>query len=631
MINSLTNLINNTIPYAWDNSISMMEFLGKIVTSMNEVISLVNEKLPEDFETKFYLKFREYTREEMDRIVASGEFTEILDSMFVNFTPIKNEVIEARGGEATLGVRVNGIVSQLAEIVTVNATKMIALENGDVTKGIQRSINEAIALNKAHVLWSGVYEINEPLVFERLNTENNTVIVFSGGGRIKKSSTFTGDRLLQFKKGFHDEDNLVFENISFDGVNRTINGIDTFASTVLYNQDGAVVEDSEQTKFVRFYNCTFHRFHRAVRLGSLSYAFYSCLYQDNNYGAFLNISANNNTFFGCQFRRNIIGAYLKQLDPTLGTLGNVFVNCNFESNTNAGLVNENAAFTGVQGGYFENNCYAINNAFPYPPVKCHIHIKDFGSTGRFNANGVFFSPQGMDYEIYGDALVGVSIKACANIRVNADFIMGEIDTSVSNITVRHTVYDSDFIANGIRYTGIKGVISKASNYTETINSRKTVSKDIACVPGANPKITIANLKILNTEQAKINIKCYIKGITGDGNLSAEGYIEHNFMVNKSTRNLSYKSLAVGSSSKVLAFSDSVAGGISENALTGTSEILVEKVTDTTFNISITDMENTSAPDWGYATKYRIQMVIEINGVLHTDMRNRFTEEIIELV
>lgn len=101
-INSLTNLINQTVPYAWDNSLSMMEFLGKIVTSMNQVIVLVNEKLPEDFETAFYAKFREYTQAEMSKIIANGQFQTILESIITGVSTFQNEIVGARDGQPNL-------------------------------------------------------------------------------------------------------------------------------------------------------------------------------------------------------------------------------------------------------------------------------------------------------------------------------------------------------------------------------------------------------------------------------------------------------------------------------------------------------------------------------------------------
>ena len=52
-------MVNTTTPYAWDDSISLYEFLGKVITKLNELVEEVNLKLPDDFENKFYEKFNE--------------------------------------------------------------------------------------------------------------------------------------------------------------------------------------------------------------------------------------------------------------------------------------------------------------------------------------------------------------------------------------------------------------------------------------------------------------------------------------------------------------------------------------------------------------------------------------------
>ena len=48
-IKTLVNMINTTTPYAWDDSLSVYEYLGKILN----VLMQLDERIPEDFETVF--------------------------------------------------------------------------------------------------------------------------------------------------------------------------------------------------------------------------------------------------------------------------------------------------------------------------------------------------------------------------------------------------------------------------------------------------------------------------------------------------------------------------------------------------------------------------------------------------
>ena len=51
----------------------------------------------------------------MQRVIESGEFAAILDSMIVEFSPIKQEVIDARGGESSLNERLDDM-DQFADL-----------------------------------------------------------------------------------------------------------------------------------------------------------------------------------------------------------------------------------------------------------------------------------------------------------------------------------------------------------------------------------------------------------------------------------------------------------------------------------------------------------------------------------
>lgn len=137
-IRSIMNLVNTTIPYAWDDSLSLYELLGKLISKINEVVEEVNLKLPDDFEKAFYERFREYTKEEMQRVLDSGEFAAILDSMIVEFLPIKAEIIEARDGELSLLANLGKIKDE-----TDKKIELVSMKSQNSVGAIEQMIENA--------------------------------------------------------------------------------------------------------------------------------------------------------------------------------------------------------------------------------------------------------------------------------------------------------------------------------------------------------------------------------------------------------------------------------------------------------------------------------------------------------
>lgn len=508
------------------------------------------------------------------------------------------------------------IDQEIKGLVTISVDKKINDNGGDSYLGLQGAIDEALALNKARVLISGVYEIDRTLIIDRTNTNNNTQIVFFGGGQIKKATNFTGDRLLHITKGFHDEDNIVFENISFNGVDKSINGLDTFALSVPYNQDGAVYADGLLSKFVSFKNCTFHNFYRALRISTLSYNFYSCLFQNNIWGGFMNMAANNNSFFACQFRRNTIGMHIKQLDYTYGTVNNAFFNCIFESNKNAGLIVQRADYVSLFGGYFENNCSNIDTNYPYPDDLTEIQFIEGGNANQFNMYGVFFWRTNTDYCLAGSSFTGV-INGCGDVKMKFDTIKGVINTWVESITATSTTYESDFTSFGEHYRITNGEKYKVDEHLMAELKKEIKSHfKVSNIPVGNTSlINFSNLIFNTLTNGKIKIKMFLRGRSLSGNFVSEGYIERDFYLSENTGpTTDFVMAPIKQSEKSLAISNSGAGAyLTENCLSSTSEITATKINSTSFKLAVTNLVNATVPNWGYATTIESAIIVEIDA------------------
>ena len=299
-----------------------------------------------------------------------------------------------------------------------------------------------------------VYEIDKPLVLERTNSNIVTSIEIYGGGCIKKSSAFVGDRLLLIKIGYHDEDNILFNNISFDGVDQKVNGVDTFNMDLPYDSECTNKAQHNESKFVKFYNCSFVNCYHGVRLSALSWVFSGCLFHSNIYGVYLDCSANGITFLGCSIRRNVIGAKFKQFDATIGTIANGLYNCTVESNGNVGFISKRSRNTTLVGNYFENNGTNKNTSYEYPnganvaDKSVHIWLADAGGAGQsFFKN--FFNDA--DFFMYGEFVSSVVIGPCLigmRFANNATFM----NMSINEITFFGMYnYTSSFYVNAVQY------------------------------------------------------------------------------------------------------------------------------------------------------------------------------------
>lgn len=420
--------------------------------------------------------------------------------------------------------------------------QVITQEMG-VNAGLQYIIDTASNQGFGRILLKGTYELTEPLIINRLNENTNLSIIFYGNGVIKKGANFKGDRLIQIKMGFHDEDNIIFDNISFDGVDKTVNAIDNYDMLLPYNQDPTDKAQHNESKFIRFNNCSFSNCYMGVKLSSLSYTFTGCIFTYCNYGAYLNCSSNNNTFLGCSFRHNLIGVAVISFDSTLGTLGNSFFGCIFESNANLGYYSSNQIDSEINGCYFEYNGYQINADFPHHPTnqQCHCYFNDFGLQGGTRLYGSYFAPAttGSGTSIYGSFTNSFFVLMNGNIGIN--FAKGcyiYTRDSLGVIFNSSSTYESSFQWNGTDYIGKanseilveKSKVLKGNNTvqdkTAVIDLTNTITTDSARL------FTITLPTTTNAFNIRLGLKISLIGRTAGGYSLSAGYVIGNLLINQ---------------------------------------------------------------------------------------------------
>ena len=512
----------------------------------------------------------------------------------------------------------NAQLSQTASVVggvnNYDVNKYI--KSHGVTTGLQMIIDDVCEKGQGLVLLNGIYEIDRPLTVERTNNNLATSIKFYGNATIRKSGNFVGDRLVTFKIGYHDEDCITFDGITFDGVDRTVNGIDNYNESLAYNENPSSRNDGNQSKYVNFNQCTFINCYTGARLGSLSYVFTGCLFHSNIYGIKLNCSANANTFTGCSIRRNVIGVELRQLDSTVGTISNAFYTCTIESNRNLGVASYNDRDTKIIGCYFENNGWKIDSNYAnFEQVRCHIYYGSNGGAGKHYINSFFNTA---DYHIGGKQFVNGVIDSGVNVKF--DIIQNSfIRSSLSKIKVTDAQnYESKFILGDNKEYFSPKLSSDIICITDNYNSDKTainrINKETKTITDISDlsKVKLLTIKFNSISQAKMDLMIILNGRNSGGNISSQGFIIASLLISGHS-----SKCYVSKAGNVLFY-----GGVwgqsddikSNSIFNTTSELLIERISNHEFDVYVTNLKNISLINWGQYNRIEVNNVAETKGL-----------------
>lgn len=584
------------------NGLTMQDLLCQFFTKINECITVSNE-----------------TIDLAKWLVNEGLEIEVVKKLMIWLEDGTLENIINVNIFNTLNEKINGLSSRLEHIAKYADIPMYNLghitNDIGVTKGIQTVLDEISNTGVGRILLDRVYEIEKPLVIDRQNQNTNTSIEFYGGGCIKKSANFQGNQLILLKTGFHDEDNIIFNNISFDGVDRTVNGVDTFEN-LNYNKECSDKSQHNESKFVKFYNCSFNNCYHGARLSSLSWVFSGCLFEHNNYGVYLDCSANANTFLGCSIRRNIIGVKIKQFDATIGTISNGFYNCTIESNQNLGVISVQSQQTRIIGCYFENNGTSIDNNFEKQRdnKSCHILLNDSGGAGGHTIDS-FFNVS--DFNIDGLILNSTIIKGGKiNLQLATD--SNFINQSLNDITfIGFGEYTSSFILNGEKYKSTKDtkIIYKENEVPGNYIYKK--HKDYTLIKTSNLSSNtckLCDITINEISNGFIDFNAILLGRTASGNNISSGIITGKIGLMKATNNTNNYTACV-SGLKFINCDGAPSGGSGN-----TQKLFGDGVNITVNNnlnvvtLTLNDIDLSSMINWGSITKIDINIVANFTGI-----------------
>lgn len=499
----------------------------------------------------------------------------------------------------------------------------------DDTEALQAAIDYMLEKNEGRLILSGTYLISEPLVINRTNTNNFAMIRIEGQATIKKAANFIGNCLLRILIGYHDEDNISIENITFDGVDKTINGVDNMREGLDYREDGETTADYNQSKMIRFTNCIFVRCYRGMRLSSLSYAFYSCLYQNNEIGFFGNLAFNNNSFYNCQFRRNEIGCHIQSPNSTLGSVNNSFVGCNFESNKICGFINKRTNNTALVGCYFENNAFSYETAenSMKPALKCHIYIEGGSYGGDCSLISCFNWDNNLDISLYSYDNIVNSINQM-NSRFKMSIHTGKIISDWGELTdfeFRGTSAASRLFLKGAEYSYNNSIPISTKNADFLINQVGAKRKYFKMV-NFSSTTSMPLFKLFfkdNVDCGVLRVKLIVHGLNAAGNVTSEGFVDSKHFISTS-KNASHDVINNTKMKQELCYANTVLDGGAQatNVLSETTEIVLTNGINRTLEYKLTNLLNQSAVGQGSATRLRCAIVVEFDGRIYNE--NNFT-------
>lgn len=149
----MMNLVNLTTPYAWDDSLSVFEMIGKLVAKINELIGVLDEELEAEVSKQVAEELKDFTTEKLAELLKTGELAQM----------ILNHV------ELVVGTRFKNVDQALADM---NAAKL----------SLQVDMAEDFA----------VLEGSLNTRFNELETSvNDTVAGFDAGVTLASSNTYT--------------------------------------------------------------------------------------------------------------------------------------------------------------------------------------------------------------------------------------------------------------------------------------------------------------------------------------------------------------------------------------------------------------------------------------------------------
>lgn len=246
----------------------------------------------------------------------SDNIDERIDEKFKNFIEDNvsdGEILDARGGERTLGDRLNKFDEKYSEVssqLAHDVNKVIKLKStgSDDSSLLQEAINKAKDTGYKIVLEDKVFILNNPIIMY------SNVLIEGISDTLIDCTGATCEKLITIKHYAMAHNSgakvrHIFKNIMFKGYN-------SYFPWVCGNLHNNTTLFYVHCSHIRFENINVYGFNKVFEYNSDSYlvSVYNSLIHHNNYGVYFDATNKSNlgeriTFFDCTFGNNNIAIY----------------------------------------------------------------------------------------------------------------------------------------------------------------------------------------------------------------------------------------------------------------------------------------------------------------------------------
>ena len=190
----MMNLVNLTTPYAWDDSLSVFEMIGKLVAKINELIGVLDEELEKEVSKQVAEELKDFTTEKLAELLKTGELAQmilnhvelVVGTRFENvdqaLADMNADLGIMEGNITSLTNTTNEALAKLAEATIYNIKRDVA--SGDITTYLETLVN-TLGSYSTILIPAGDWILTRPISLKEgqaIIGENGSKIVLSGTG-----------------------------------------------------------------------------------------------------------------------------------------------------------------------------------------------------------------------------------------------------------------------------------------------------------------------------------------------------------------------------------------------------------------------------------------------------------------
>ena len=176
MIKSLVNMVNTTMPYAWDDSLSTYEFIGKLTGKINELIKVLDEELEGIVTAQVTEELKDFTTEQLMVLMQTGDLAQMIydhiDSTVSTRLNTLDTTVASHGTTianhttalATAQTDIDVLQTDVNELKSKNPFKVFYNSDGAVTKALNTALTykgtNTLVYGNGHTLFDDAAPVN---------------------------------------------------------------------------------------------------------------------------------------------------------------------------------------------------------------------------------------------------------------------------------------------------------------------------------------------------------------------------------------------------------------------------------------------------------------------------------------